>query len=427
MNNQIQRLRYYDGEYLRSYDFADEQAYHLEMRRRLNLKLHLYGIVHGLKLIEDQDSLKPDAVFYSISPGMAIDQLGREIYLSAPYSLSYENILKRPGLANADFELWLCYSETQTGLPAAGYRDCNEKDQQTRWQESFEVVLKRVESTSKSVTPPNCGGVRLGTVTLDDKNGWHVSAVDKQGRVYVGIRAQSVLASNEVDTEDFEMTKVNVNSTVSIDERAAPAAYVDVKPSVFERGNLIVEQNLVIGDDFELKKKDHPNLPDDIPKTGNLKVTSDLFVKGEFYGFLDGEWYGLKQYLQTLIPEIQTDTQILDIKVPNNTPNNSGVVTFMVPCHLPHVTDHKALLSILEIEWQDPKILEENWLAPKISGTSFKIGVSVDNIEKHTTDNNYDLTIRWTIDPPVLDPGSAGAKMFPVSKLKINYVVFFQP
>ena len=36
MSNQIERLRYYDGEYLRSYDFTDEQAYHIEMRRRLN-------------------------------------------------------------------------------------------------------------------------------------------------------------------------------------------------------------------------------------------------------------------------------------------------------------------------------------------------------------------------------------------------------
>ena len=115
MSNQIERLRYYDGEYLRSYDFTAEQAYHIEMRRRLNHRLHLHGIVYGLEIQQDQDSPPQPPYFYSILPGMAIDHSGREIFVPAPYPLSSVNVLNRPGLEGLKaYEVWLCYRETQT-------------------------------------------------------------------------------------------------------------------------------------------------------------------------------------------------------------------------------------------------------------------------------------------------------------------------
>jgi hypothetical protein len=423
VSDQVQRLRYYDGEYLRSYDFIDEQAYHIEMRRRLNHQLHLYGIVHGLQLVKDQDSVEPNAVFYSISPGMAIEQTGREIYVPQPYNLSYENILKRPGLAKADFELWLCYRETQTGLPAAGYRDCNAKDQQTRWQESFQVVLKPTNLTATSFIPPDCGGVRLGTVSLDDTNGWHVKGVDNhQGRVYVGIRAQSVVAPNEVDTDDFDMTKVNVDSTVSIDKRVAPAAYVDIQPSVFERGNLIVEKNVVIGDDFELKKKDYPNLPDagDIPKNGNLKVTSDLFLKGEFYGFLDGEWCGLKKYIQSLMPDVQASFVEIPISPDPGHPTTNSV-HHQVKTTLPSFSFPPQVMVALQwIDWQDHDTLVKWFGAPLVGNIELRLVAVPQKVDAQT----IDLQITWTIAPVAT---LSGVLTLPVTMLKVGYVVIFQP
>ena len=77
--NPVQRLRYFDGEYLRSYDFTDEQTYHIEMRRLMNRKLHLYGIIYGLEIVQDDDSVpSTNSYFFSIAPGMAIDKSGRE-------------------------------------------------------------------------------------------------------------------------------------------------------------------------------------------------------------------------------------------------------------------------------------------------------------------------------------------------------------
>src|ERR1700745_85856 len=98
MATSIQRLRYFDGEFLRSNDFTDEQSYHVAMRRRLNLALHRSGIVQGLGLQQDEDSVPPTLLFFSITAGFAIDQDGREIVVSAPYTLSTDNVLGRAGL-----------------------------------------------------------------------------------------------------------------------------------------------------------------------------------------------------------------------------------------------------------------------------------------------------------------------------------------
>jgi hypothetical protein len=54
-----QRMRYFQGQFLRSGDFAAEQAYHLEMRRRLNLRMGLTGIVSGAEIRKDDNSVPP--------------------------------------------------------------------------------------------------------------------------------------------------------------------------------------------------------------------------------------------------------------------------------------------------------------------------------------------------------------------------------
>ncbi len=79
MSSPIERVRYYEGEYLGSGDFDAEQAYHIEMRRRMNHALHLSGIVYGLELKQVDEGA---GIFsYNIGKGLAIDHEGREIFL----------------------------------------------------------------------------------------------------------------------------------------------------------------------------------------------------------------------------------------------------------------------------------------------------------------------------------------------------------
>ena len=51
-NTDIERLNYYEGEFLGAVDFEAEQEYHRDMRRRHNLGQHTWGIVAGLDLAQ---------------------------------------------------------------------------------------------------------------------------------------------------------------------------------------------------------------------------------------------------------------------------------------------------------------------------------------------------------------------------------------
>ncbi len=426
MRNQIERLRYYDGEYLRSYDFTAEQAYHVEMRRRLNRHLHLHGIVYGLWLVQDAESLSPNGpLFFSISPGMAIDRMGREIYLSVPYPLSPEIVLNRPGIIGSkSYEVWLCYRETQTGSPAAGYRDCNEKNQYTRCDEGFEVILILGDASTPGQTRPDCDGVRLGTITLDaskQTTGVSDRETSDKFRTYVGIRAQRLIAANEEKDTFFDIKAL----TTPIPAERLPG-YLDLYPGVFGHGNMFVKKNLVIGDDFKLDKQDSPkgdNLPDPIPATGNLKVTSDLFLNGDFYGLIGGKWFGLKDYIQTLMPNIVISTAPVVISPSPQASNiTQSTVTTSVSTSLQNVGQTFVFLAIDEIDWQTPAVLQANW-AGKTS--PFVVGVSSAGLSG--SGNSYTLTIQWNVGPAVEVPVGSGNWLLPVTQLKVNYIVVFFP
>src|SRR3954453_20989176 len=107
MSTNIERVRYYDGEYLRSADFTAEQNYHVEMRRRLNRALHLWGIVDGLELSETTPA--PNMIAVSVSEGMAIDGFGRELFLAAPKELSGEDFAQGQFQQAGTYSVWARY------------------------------------------------------------------------------------------------------------------------------------------------------------------------------------------------------------------------------------------------------------------------------------------------------------------------------
>jgi hypothetical protein len=414
--NPVQRLRYFDGEYLRSYDFTDEQTYHIEMRRLMNLKLHLYGIIYGLELVMDQNSGAPP-YFFSVAPGMAIDRIGREIVVPAPYSLS--NVLTAPGLGPGSYEVWICYQESQTGLPAAGYLDCNVQNQNTRWQETFQVYLQPMQGPSLVA---DCGGVRLGTVTLTNSSGLGLQFTNQTyntRRHYVGIRAQSVIAPDQLDTDQFHM---NPPLTQLPDKPLA--GYLDVHPGVFNHGNMFVKKNLVVGDDFQLDNTVYTNLPDvtTIPP-GNLKVTQDLFLQGDFYGFLNNNWYKLEQYIQTLTPSIVTGTATILIS-PQGTNITTGLFALTSPITSPIVTSAtpQVMLAISGIQWEDPQDFETNF---GTSTSGIQVSVQLSGITQASPGSNqWNMVVQWSASPNV---ASGGGYVFPVTQVSINYLVVFLP
>src|SRR5262245_13903836 len=72
----IKRLNYFNFQFLVDRDFEDEQAYHLQMRRRHNRQMHTPGVADGFTVTKAAGNQ------VRISPGTAIDRDGREIVLA---------------------------------------------------------------------------------------------------------------------------------------------------------------------------------------------------------------------------------------------------------------------------------------------------------------------------------------------------------
>jgi hypothetical protein len=436
--NPVQRLRYFDGEYLRSYDFTDEQSYHIEMRRLMNRRLHLHGIVYGLEIVQDDDSVPSSGIyFYSIAPGMAIDELGQEIIVPAPYSLT--NTLTGPGLGAGWYEVWICYQESETGLPAAGYLDCNVKNQNTRWQESFQVQLVPTQGPS-AVT--KCEGLRLGVVQVIPSPAGMGLAIQGPTTVptynvrrhYIGIRAQYLIAPDQIDIDQFDITAKS--ASYPLPDQPLPG-YLDVHPGVFSRGNAIVKKNLVVGNDFVLNSSNSsapgysPNLPSFSPApTGDVKITGDMFLQGNFYGFNpsaspSGQWYTLQQYIQSIMP---LDVQIgapFPINLPASVPflgvspnlysPSSPLPVPSLQSSLASVSKATVLLAITSIGWQSSKILASDW-GSDADPFTFSVTPVIASIG-----NPFNFSINWTVGPV------SASGLLPITSLLVNYIVVFQP
>jgi Chaperone of endosialidase len=206
--DEIKRLRYYEKQYLRTQDFQDEQAYHIEMRRRHSIAHHNWGIVTGLEIQPD-----PISNLWAVQPGMAVDGYGREIVVFEPEELNLVAIANQllgqslPALLN----IWIAYTIEPTNRPAAGYETCNGKDEFTRIQESFQLVYRKdlvFDDTKKLPQafqdlpddPKQAPWyIYLGTITWNSAQNIITAAVpvdpvSQKGRRYVGVVAEEVIA-----------------------------------------------------------------------------------------------------------------------------------------------------------------------------------------------------------------------------------------
>jgi len=124
-NTDIERLNYYEGEFLGAVDFQAEQEYHRDMRRRHNLGQHTWGIVTGLDLVQapnggtDGNNVEVDVY---LQPGMAVDGFGREIVLLSQVQLTptmfaaYYN--PSPNATPILLYVWIGYDESLLQPPA---------------------------------------------------------------------------------------------------------------------------------------------------------------------------------------------------------------------------------------------------------------------------------------------------------------------
>jgi hypothetical protein len=88
------RNHYYDSKRLTPASFCLEQAYGIEHRHLLNRAIHGWGLVYGYAI---HPQVAPNsfeaASKFMVSPGLVLDQCGRELYLQEAVALSIEDVM----------------------------------------------------------------------------------------------------------------------------------------------------------------------------------------------------------------------------------------------------------------------------------------------------------------------------------------------
>jgi hypothetical protein len=418
MANNIERLNYYEREHLRSFDFVAEQTYHLEMRRRLNLALHLWGIVDGLDVRKGNIVPgAPDQFF--ITEGMAIDAYGREIVLFAPYVLSADD-LSNNRVGRGTYSLWIAYDRNRSTPPSPGYGICDIKDQYTRLSESFKIVLKP-ESYANGTEPkvfdalsddPEKASwlVRLGTLKAEIVNNQlTVTDAKPELRTYIGLRGQRVVAAV-------------ANLTPGSNEAKLP---ITVEADLQETKNLTVGAGFAI-DPTKVKPPPGPPTfpnPADFPgPAGNIKA-NNLFLQDNLYTSVGGEWLALSEYLQRFLPDVLTG--IVAINFPGNSPGGgtvNGTLTFSVAStKIKKVGSAKAMAAIASLEWNTRSQL--NSIITNPDQLKFKI-INVDATPSGAVDNACDVSVQWSVQPTLNDVANFRSAILVAT---ISYVAFCFP
>lgn len=427
MNINIERLLFYEREYLRSFDWTAEQTYHIEMRRRLNLALHLWGIVDGLEILQGVLTPGAPAQFY-ISPGMAIDAYGREIFLFAPYPFSDDDFLANRITTPATYKVWIAYTREPSRPPAPGYRLCDVPDQYTRWRESYRIIISNDPGPT---TPPTFTDalsddpdrdrwqVRLGSIDINNVGGQlAITAAVSEQRTYIGLRAQRIVTPTVTPHPTTPPVDPVLDNITALD---APLSLA-VVPDVFAQKNLVIGDNFRV-DKTKIKPAPAPVAPAIFPSpTGNLKVASDLFLQGTLYANVAGDWLGLGEYLKSFIPEIKLGTKTI-IPAPNADPS-VGSDIIIVPTTLPKVTNASMFVALSGVQWVS-RTQFNTWTTGIDQNAAIKLNLSVVG-PPSVVGKDYSFTVQWEIGPRAPLQG-AQPPMLSVQSITATYITLFYP
>ena len=136
----FERNRYFYGKLLTVRDFLTEQTYNADKRRLVNRLLFGSGVVAGLQVVAVDDKS------VSVSTGVALDQLGREIVVPSPLTLKLSNV---EGFSNNDYakSVYLCVAYDEKGkepvhsVAGASGRD-EEVSEYNRILESYRIFIR---------------------------------------------------------------------------------------------------------------------------------------------------------------------------------------------------------------------------------------------------------------------------------------------
>lgn len=164
----IERLNYYEGEFLGAADFEAEQEYHRDMRRRHNLGQHTWGIVTGLELAQGPTGAmdgQTAVVDVYLQPGMAVDGFGREIVVLNQIQLTQEMFAAfydpNPSANPKWMYVWIAYQQALLQPPSDACTSMNVSNAFGRIEETYVLSV-----TASTVSQPNNAIVVAGNQTI---------------------------------------------------------------------------------------------------------------------------------------------------------------------------------------------------------------------------------------------------------------------
>ncbi len=226
IKREIKRLHYFNHQFLVEADFTAEQTYHVDMRRRLNQRLYTPGIVDGLEVTKSGD--KQVTV---VSPGAAIDRLGREMFLE-PESDQRVDLSSFPG--GTSVFIIIAYEERKSDPATTGVPG----DPRVTEQPVFRAVMALPTEEEDPVVP-------LAHFTLE-ANG---NVPGDPGDLLDGDVREIVRPRNEqglVSVNEVRHPRGNVN--------LVPGTGITIDPNQPNHSITIATQGLLLVRDYDLRQ-----------------------------------------------------------------------------------------------------------------------------------------------------------------------------
>jgi hypothetical protein len=189
----IKRLNYFNYQFLVENDFTDEQDYHLGMRRRHNMDLHSWGVADGLEVSKTGDKE------VTISPGMALDNIGREIILMDPLPVDLTSFG-----TNANIHLTVAYEDVfdETDRYTSGGVD------------DYTRTTERPKMEGKTTVPGDGSVIDIALVKLDGSG--NVNTIDDSVKKHVGSKiATGTVGTDELAQNAVTREKIAANAVTS--------------------------------------------------------------------------------------------------------------------------------------------------------------------------------------------------------------------
>ncbi len=263
----LKRVRYFNGLIMQEEDFILEQDYHIKLQRLHNRHLHGAGIVFGLEVeLIDAENVR-------VTPGMALDEstdgpddVSREIYLTGEEEV---NLGLHP--AGTEYYIWISYTEAPDPMdvyPAKGGSEpiyiaqtgqVNFGESLPEGANSTEIILARVVYTASG-----------------DLDGTSITYLDDEDK------SLRLLSSFKADSAEFERL------TLRHDNDADPT-YARLDGFFFsdtgDNGiNAVSDRTRFFGRvdvDEELHVTQDGNFDIDINVTADANIGGDVIVTGE--------------------------------------------------------------------------------------------------------------------------------------------------